>query len=96
MSGINRAMKRNRCSVEIYRGTPKAIFNKIIRKFPSKATNHDYETYAIERDDEIRKLLKQKESTFSPTKIRSFMKKMKWSKTMETPMWSTLPTPESG
>ena len=53
--------------------------------------------YAIERDDEIRKLFKsRKNRLFQPTKIRSFMKKMKWSKTMESPMWSTLPTPESG
>ena len=39
-------MKRNRCSVGIYRGTPKAIFNKIIREFPIEKviTNHDYET----------------------------------------------------
>ena len=59
-------MKRNRCSVGIYRGTPKAIFNKIIREFPIEKviTNHDYETYAIERDEEIRKLLKAEKIDF--------------------------------
>ena len=66
LGGINNAMKRNRCSVGIYRGTPKAIFNKIIREFPIEKviTNHDYETYAIERDEEIRKLLKAERIDF--------------------------------
>ena len=66
LGGINNAMKRNRCSVGIYRGTPKAIFNKIIREFPIEKviTNHDYETYAIKRDEEIRKLLKQEKINF--------------------------------
>ena len=30
LGGINNAMKRNRCSVGIYQGAPKAIFNRII------------------------------------------------------------------
>jgi len=66
LGGINNAMKRNRCSVGIYRGTPKAIFNKIIREFPIEKviTNHDYETYAIKRDEEIRKLLKAERIDF--------------------------------
>ena len=66
LGGINNAMKRNRCSVGIYRGTPKAIFNKIIREFPIEKviTNHDYETYAIKRDEEIRKLLKEEKINF--------------------------------
>ena len=66
LGGINNAMKRNRCSVGIYRGTPKAIFNKIIQEFPIEKviTNHDYETYAIERDEEIRKLLKAEKIDF--------------------------------
>ena len=53
-------MKRNRCTVGIYRGTPKAIFKQIIREFPIEKViaNHDYERYAIERDEEIRTLLK--------------------------------------
>ncbi len=59
LGGINIAMKRNRCTVGIYRGTPKAIFKQIIREFPVEkiVTNHDYETYAIERDEEIKALL---------------------------------------
>ena len=31
LGGINSAMKRNRCTTGIYRGTPKAIFKKLIR-----------------------------------------------------------------
>ncbi|MDA9597166.1 deoxyribodipyrimidine photo-lyase, partial [Flavobacteriaceae bacterium] len=60
LGGINNAMKRNRCTTGIYRGTPKAIFKKLIREFTVQnvIANHDYEPYALQRDEEIRNLLK--------------------------------------
>jgi len=60
LGGINSAMKRNRCTTGIYRGTPKAIFKKLIREFTVQnvIANHDYEPYALQRDEEIRNLLK--------------------------------------
>ena len=70
LGGINNAMKRNRCTVGIYRGTPKAIFKEIIRSFPVEKviTNHDYERYAIERDEEIKTLLKAEKIDFETHK----------------------------
>lgn len=40
-------------------GRPAAVFNKLLNEFDIKSvfTNHDYEPYALERDDEVRKLL---------------------------------------
>jgi deoxyribodipyrimidine photo-lyase len=59
LGGINNAMKRNRCSIGTYRGTPKAIFKKLLQEFPIEKViaNHDYEPYASHRDTEIQKLL---------------------------------------
>jgi len=59
LGGINNAMKRNRCSIGTYRGTPKAIFKKLLQEFPIEKViaNHDYEPYANHRDTEIQKLL---------------------------------------
>ncbi len=59
LGGINNAMKRNRCSIGTYRGTPKAIFKKLLQEYPIEKViaNHDYEPYANHRDKEIQKLL---------------------------------------
>jgi deoxyribodipyrimidine photo-lyase len=70
LGGINIAMKRNRCTTGIYRGTPKAIFKKLIREFPIEnvIANHDYEPYALQRDKEIKNLLKEKGIHFTTFK----------------------------
>ena len=63
-------MKRNRCTTGIYRGTPKAIFKKLISEFPIEnvIANHDYEPYALERDKEIGNLLKKEGIHFTTFK----------------------------
>ena len=70
LGGINNAMKGNRCRIGIYRGTPKAVFKHIIREFPIEKViaNHDYESYAISRDEEIRNLLKKEGIGFTTYK----------------------------
>ena len=77
LGGINNAMKRNRCKVGIYRGTPKAIFKQIIQEFPVEKviTNHDYETYAIERDEQIKTLLKAEGIDFETHKDQVIFEK---------------------
>ncbi len=64
--GINNDMKRNRCTLGIYRGSPEAVFEKIIREFPIEKviTNRDYEPYAMERDEAIKQLLKAQDIDF--------------------------------
>lgn len=66
LGGINNAMKRNRCTLGIYRGSPEAVFEKIIREFPIEKViaNRDYEPYAMERDEAIKQLLKAQEIDF--------------------------------
>lgn len=66
LGGINNAMKRNRCTLGIYRGSPEAVFEKIIREFPIEKViaNRDYEPYAMERDEAIKQLLKAQDIDF--------------------------------
>jgi deoxyribodipyrimidine photo-lyase len=59
LSTIDVAMKRNRCTVGKYHGTPEAIFLKLIKQWnvDKVICNADYEPYATERDEKIKKLL---------------------------------------
>ena len=59
LGAIDVAMKRNRCNVGIYHGTPKAIFQKLIEKgtIEKVVCNEDYEPYGLERDATIKKFL---------------------------------------
>ena len=59
LGAIDIAMKRNRCNVGKYHGTPKAIFSKLIKQWNIEKVicNEDYEPYASERDSQIKTLL---------------------------------------
>tara|TARA_A100001011_G_scaffold400858_1_gene520033 strand:+ start:22120 stop:23424 length:1305 start_codon:yes stop_codon:yes gene_type:complete len=77
LGAIDTAMKRNRCTVGIYHGTPKVIFNELIEKWPiSKVVcNEDYEPYATKRDKEIKTLLAQKGIIFEQYKDQVIFQK---------------------
>ena len=62
LGSINKVMKGNRCNVGVYRGAPKAIFKKLSSDYTidKVIANHDYEPYALERDEEIKELLGDK------------------------------------
>lgn len=53
-------------SIALYYGNPKEVFKKVISEFEVQnvITNHDYEPYAKKRDEEIEKLLTEKEIGF--------------------------------
>ena len=59
---VNDAMKRNRCTVRTYHGTPKAIFSELLSTYDiaDVVVNKDYEPYARERDKDIEMLLQSK------------------------------------
>ena len=54
-------MKRNRCNVGVYHGTPKAIFNRLVNQFQIEEVicNEDYEPYAT-RDKKVKFLNKKR------------------------------------
>ena len=70
LGSINDAMEKNRCNVGMYLGNPKAVFLEILKKHSvyKVFVNRDYEPYATQRDQEIRKLLNSKGIEFETHK----------------------------
>jgi deoxyribodipyrimidine photo-lyase len=70
LGAIDIAMKRNRCNVGIYHGTPKAVLEKLLDKWSIEKVvcNEDYEPYASQRDREIKDLLEEKNIGFEQYK----------------------------
>src|SRR4028118_258115 len=56
LTGMNEVLKNNGSSMYILNDKPLEAFKKICKQFNVKQvlTNHDYEPYAIERDEDIR------------------------------------------
>ena len=77
LGDINDAMKRNRCTVGMYRGEPKAIITQLLDNYPIDrvVTNHDYEPYAQERDAAIEALLAEKGIAFETYKDQVIFEK---------------------
>ncbi|HVM88220.1 MAG TPA: deoxyribodipyrimidine photo-lyase [Puia sp.] len=57
---IQQQLKTLQSSFEVYYGTPENVFQNLLKKYRIEKvfTNHDYEPYAIERDNTVRLLLK--------------------------------------
>ena len=74
---IDDAMKRNRCSLGMYHGTPEAILKQLIKKWHvgSVVCNEDYEPYAKERDESIKSLLAQNNISFEMYKDQVIFEK---------------------
>ncbi|MDA7694477.1 DNA photolyase family protein [Flavobacteriaceae bacterium] len=87
LGAIDVAMKRNRCNVGIYHGTPRAIFQELIEKgtIEKVVCNEDYEPYALERDAEIKKLLAEKGVGFESYKDQVIFAKDEVTKDDGTP-----------
>ena len=70
LGAIDIAMKRNRCNVGIYHGTPKAVFEKLLDMWSIEKVvcNEDYEPYASQRDREIKNFLEEKNIGFEQYK----------------------------
>jgi len=87
LGAIDIAMKRNRCNVGIYHGTPKAIFQKLIEKgtIEKVVCNEDYEPYASERDATIKKFLAENGVGFESYKDQVIFGKDEVTKDDRTP-----------
>jgi len=64
-------------SLEVFYGFPLEVFRQITEKYEVKVvfTNHDYEPYAITRDETIQKFLKEKGITFHTSKDQCIFEK---------------------
>jgi len=79
LGAIDIAMKRNRCNVGIYHGTPKAVLEKLLDKWSIEKVvcNEDYEPYASQRDREIKDFLEKKNIGLNNIKTKSSLLRMK-------------------
>lgn len=61
LQDIQQQLVQIKSSLEVYYGYPVHIFQQLLKKYNIQAvyTNHDYEPYAIERDNHIKQLLLQ-------------------------------------
>ena len=66
---VHEELGKNEASLEVYYGFPHVVFQQLIEKYEIHEvfTNHDYEPYAIARDEAIEKLL-----TTSKINFRTF------------------------
>jgi deoxyribodipyrimidine photo-lyase len=66
LRSMNEHLKSFDASIDIYHGKPIEVFESLIKKYPiaSVFTNHDYEPYAIKRDQEIKELLSSENINF--------------------------------
>ena len=66
ISSIHEALQKFKSSIRIFHSTPAIAFKELIEQYNVKAvyTNHDYESYAKERDDSIASLLHKKGISF--------------------------------
>lgn len=63
---INKQLHKHQRSLAVFHSDPETVFKKLLRENDLKAvyTNHDYEPYALQRDENIRKLLAEKNVAF--------------------------------
>ncbi len=74
---IQKELKEIKSGLCVFYGTPEESFEQLLSEYNIDIvfTNHDYEPYAIERDDEIKKLLQKKNIEFKTYKDQVIFEK---------------------
>ena len=77
LRSMNEHLKSFDASIDIYHGKPIEVFESLIKKYPiaNVFTNHDYEPYAIKRDQEIKELLSSENINFNSFKDQVIFEK---------------------
>ena len=77
LKSMNKHLKSFDASIDIYHGKPIEVFESLIKKYPiaNVFTNHDYEPYAIKRDQEIKELLSSENINFNSFKDQVIFEK---------------------
>lgn len=74
---IQKELKENKSGLLVFYGTPEESFEHLLGEYDIDIvfTNHDYEPYAIERDNAIKKLLQKKNIQFKTYKDQVIFEK---------------------
>ena len=75
ITNLNHELDAINCSMQVYYGKPTEIWKKILKSFSVSTvfTNHDYESYAIERDQNVKLILDKEEIEFKTFKDHVLM-----------------------
>lgn len=84
LTAINKELVSLGSSLCVFHATPQEAFNTLLKDYSLKSvyTNHDYEPYANERDDEIKQFLLKNNIDFKSYKDQCVFEKMRLLKTM--------------
>lgn len=95
LTDIQEELVKKSSSMEVHYGTPEQAFTKLLNEYDIQTvfTNHDYEPYAIERDDLVKKLVAKKNAGFKTYKDQVIFEKDEVSKSNGKPY--TVYTPYS-
>lgn len=87
ISSLNNELKEVQTSILVKHGNPLTIWNKLFKEFNIKGIylNHDYEPYAIERDESIKKLANKNNVAFFSFKDQVIFEKDEIKKDDGTP-----------
>lgn len=87
LQSINEKLKIHNASLRIFHEKPLSVFKTLCEKYDIKGvyTNHDYEPYAIKRDDEIKSFLNSKHIHFYTYKDQVIFEKNEILKEDEKP-----------
>ena len=74
---LQKELQKNGSSLNVYFGTPQQIFSELFSQYDIQQvfTNHDYEPYALQRDELVKKLLQQKDIHFHTYKDHVLLEK---------------------
>jgi len=95
LAAIQDDLKKHHSSLHVLHGTPLECFKQLLEHYHINAvyTNNDYEPYATQRDEQIRKLLQQHNISFHSYKDQVIFEKEEVVKDDKTPY--TIYTPYS-
>lgn len=87
LADINRSLTKFNASIQFYYGKPIKVFSQIVSQYSIKAVyaNHDYEPYAMDRDQAIKNFLKHKSIPFYSFKDQVIFEKDEITKTSGEP-----------
>ena len=88
LQSLNHSLKNNYVSsLAMFHGKPMAVFNQLVQDYSIKSvfTNHDYEPYATQRDEEIKTFLDSKSIGFKTFKDQVIFEKNEIVKSDGTP-----------
>ena len=74
---MHQALQSKNSGLDVYFGTPLSVFKSLLDKYSIRTvyTNHDYEPYAVKRDQEIKELLRDNNIDFKTYKDQVIFEK---------------------